>query len=280
MRKMLAMLILLAVVLNMVGCSGNEKSKNKSDEAEDPMVRLYYPTEIVTEDSCVRYEYEENWWEKAAVNVVIYQLGECWEKEILEEEMYLGHVVVSTNRFEPEPGTYGMHYYQWTTSYDIYENGRIIYSREDMGENRFGHICDIYTCQYDEYGRVAASRYQGFYEDGYGPVDGDPDGICEYIYTYVTTESGSVGTCQLEYDGYIQVYYDENYRLVRREIYEENELVCYAEYEYNSAGCEVNWALVYPESEVTSWTKNLYETVEVPLSVAEKYPMFKWEYIE
>lgn len=274
-----ALVLLFAMMLCMSACSRNEAPETQPSASDDPMVRIYYPTETLTEDTCIRYEYEENWWEKDAFKVVEYQLIEDGEREILTERVYIGNVEVSTNMYWPEPGSYGMHYYQWDTTYRLYENGEVIYSRTDMGTNRFGHICDVATIKYDEYGRTTESRTQGFYEEGYGPMDGDPDGISESRYEYVSTESGSIGTCRTG-DDYTQTYYDLRYRHIRNEYYSENELRSYSEYEYNSAGCVVKSTFCRVDDGMMTWSKFLYETVEVPLSVAEKYPMFRWEYVE
>ena len=278
--RIMALVLVCVMFLCMTACARDNAPETQPSEPADPMVRLYFHTETLTEDSCIRYEYEENWWEKPIFKVVKYQLTADGERENLTESVYVGDVVVTTNMYWPDEGKISMHYYQWDTTYSLYENGNVVYAQTDMESNGFGHICDVESNQYDEYGRITESKIQGFYKEGCGPMDGDPDGITEYTYGYMATESGSVGTCQFWDNCYAQFYFDSNYRHWRTEYYDENEMTRYYEYEYNSAGCMVKSTYHRIDDGHTTWEKYLYESVVVPLSVAERYPAFRWEYID
>lgn len=279
-QRLLAGMLALAAVVCMAGCAAGAPAETLPTEGKDPeaKVRLYYPTEILTEVSCLRYDYEENWWEKESFSVEEYQIREGEYREVLRKSLYIDGIKVTDNKEYPEPGEYGMSYYQWTTEYSCYENGKKVYCRVDMEEdNHFGHICDLYSWEYDEEGRLVKHEFRELYKEGHGMED---SGDILKEYEYVDTDSGSVGTWKGE-DGHREkVYYDTEGRMIRQEWYSKKNMYYYCTYEYNSAGCLVKVTCHDQETGETRWEKYLFDTVEVTLAVAEQYPMFLWEYID
>lgn len=263
--RVCAMILALLLTLSLAACAQDDPAQENQNPVEtettqgEPMVRLYFHTEQISNNSYGKFEYEENWWEKEEFICTAYALDEDGSEISSEQRMNTKGETLAEN--------------------DAYfsiirrENGQVVYSRTEYHEDSFGCLSNTSIYQYDRYGRLTAEITEMDYED---PERG---GQSTNVYEYVETESGSVGTCGINDRTYVELIYDRNYRLVQRAFYMEGELVYRYTYEYNSAGCQTKTEMTNPNGEVF-WSKVIYDYIEVPLSVAEKYPMFKWEYIE
>lgn len=280
----LLVLLTMILVLHLGGCTANTPSEESVEvqeqtpentqltipedmgcpetvpDEEDPMVRLYYLTTITTAETCERYEYEDDWWKKTEFQVMSYITDLEGNKLAAYEASYIGNTVMKKK-------TWG------DTGYDretvSYENGLCVYRKQEGPVSEIGYPITTTVTQYDEYGRIKYDNW--FFEFS----NRDYSAEFRFAYEVLDTEEGFVAIADFEGSRY-ERYYDKNYRMIEYIFASSGRLHSRERYTYNSAGC----LLTSEDEESGETVRYEYESIEVPLSVAVKYPMFKWEYID
>lgn len=233
-----------------------QNSVEMESTQNDPVVRLYFPTKILYYGGYASYEYEENWWEKDEFVRTICMQVLPGDERITEEHLNTDGEI-----------------HGYDNSIERYENGMIVYSYYKAAENEIGLLGALTILQYDSFGRQIMRTEEMDY------IDPEDDFSVTYPYEYTDATEGSLGVYHISEDSYTELYYDKNHRLIKEVSFRMGNLQSSTDFEYNSAGCTTSIKLTYAYGG-GYWTKTVYDYIELPLSVAQKWPMFKWEYVE
>ena len=273
--RLLALMLALTMALSLGACEqdtpapsnqGNIPQAQKPAETEpvqsEPMVLMYIYKEEFSGDDHYQWVWDADCFSKQELRAKVYLLDSNGDKYLYAEEFYSKDLCTQVIYQD------GI---QTTSNTARYQNGKCVYvCIEYLSESAQtdGLLLNVNEYTYDEFGRYLTWASTLEYRD----AENNDHSIVEYIYQ--DDGSGFLGI-DANGNGLAEVFYDNQYRLR----YFGSAESYRSEYTYNRAGSMLTSELFLFGKSV-SLTEYEYEAIEVPLSIAQKWPMFKWEYID
>ena len=283
--RLLALLLTLTMVLPLVACSQDtptdetrntelntqsQSTETVQQSEENPMVRMYVPVLQImswvptgydrTFTAYYRYYYPSEWFREESFSVRVYREINDGGEQLYEEQTYGDHIC-TVLYYEDNLVT------EYITLYG--DDGEEIVSQGIAPSPSYlrSTSIDVYRT-YTQYNFYDAQKRKVSTRCIWVSESGEPD---EEIITYQIeeTETGYISRPSGEDSfGYSTFEYDRKNRPIADEAYN---------YLYNEAGALIR---KYSKCSDDDFTEIKYEVVEVPLSVARRFCMFKWEYID
>lgn len=253
-------------------------------EQREPIVRLYLPVLILVDgDEYGRYVYSYPEEGEDSFSAKVYRINEDGTEVLIREDTYYdqtsiqreykdnGHAKETIRKFNQ----HGQELSIQTTSTEALRTGN---------DTEFCYMSSTYI-DYDDQGRMISQKTIWVWENGEPEEEISESQIEE-------TETGYIRWVELFKDCYILYEYSNDNLLINyKQIWHDAEINILENY-YNEAGMlnkqvySTRTASYSSQSgyEFGEWSSEEYithyETIEVPLSVARRFCMFKWEYID